>query len=138
MSRSHLAFLLLTASSSIAFLVISAHAFQSLQPVAIISAVWVVLLAGITGTAVVRMIRPVPTAQPGINWSRAFIIFVVHSLVIAAWYGWALSRESQNSSGGWVLTMLLHYTIEVPSSGACWLAECIWRHYTGHGFRADW
>lgn len=136
--KAQLAFLLLTASSSILFLVSSAHAFQSLEPVAIISAVWVVLLAGIIGITVGRIVRRVPMARSARHWFRAFIIFVIHSLVIAAWYGWASSRESQSSPGGWVATMLLHYTIEVPSSGTCWLVEFLWRRHTGHGFRAEW
>ena len=134
----HLAFLVLTAASAIPLLLISADAFRSLDPVAIISSAWVVLLAAVIGIAGVRIVQSGRTPPPSIPWLRAFIIFGIHSLVVAIWLGWALQRESQGSPGGWVATMLLHYTIEVPSSGACWIAERLWRHASGHGFRTEW
>jgi hypothetical protein len=34
--------------------------------------------------------------------------------------------------------MLLHYTIEVPSTGVCLLVERVWRHTSGHGPQVSW
>jgi len=127
-------FLFLLSASSNVCLIAFGGAFRSVEPFALLSAAWVIVLSFVAYRSIDRIRSPLFAA----SLRSPLIIFALHSVLVAAWLTFALHQQSKEPLGGWAASLILHHVFEAPTTAACSLAEAAFQAVFQRGFPSVW